>query len=115
MIPQSKNFFENNFPTFDNLQFSLPKKKNEDLPLNEQKQLNLKLQMLEERLKNSESKRLQLESINKNYMLEDKKKELEKMKEENQEKDAYAQMNFEAINVLKDIKEEINKKLGKIL
>ncbi len=109
LIPQPKNVLEPVYPTFDNALFLLPKKKEESPPLSEQKAINLKLQMLEEKLKNSETKRVMLETVNRNLMLEEEKKHLEKMK--TKKEDPLTQLNLDTVAVLKQIREEITKKL----
>ena len=87
------------------------RKRTDEPPLNEQKQMNLKLQMLEEKLKNSETKRVMLDAVNRSYLLDDEIKNLEKMK--GNENDPNTQLNLDAISVLKEIREEITKKLSK--
>jgi hypothetical protein len=109
IIPQPKNVLESVYPTFDNALFLVPKKKEENPPISEQKAINLKLQMLEEKLKNSETKRVMLETVNRNIVLEEEKKHLEKMK--TKKEDPLTQLNLDTVAVLKQIREEITKKL----
>lgn len=109
IIPQPKNVLETVYPTFDNALFLLPKRKDESPPINEQKAINMKLQMLEEKLKNSEHRRVMLETVNRNLILDEEKKHLEKMK--SHKEDPLTQLNIDTVNVLKQIREEITKKL----
>lgn len=71
MIPQQRSILDNQFPSFDNLMFHVPKaaKQDEFNPNNlENKQTQMKLQVIEEKLKNLEKKNGLLDTINKNVV-----------------------------------------------
>jgi hypothetical protein len=107
MIPQQKFITENTFPTFNsNLLFTLPKNKSPEQLIVDQKQVSMKMQLMEEKLRNLESKSSMLDSINKNMMMKNSSTGLTGLNEPEV-------MNSEAMKILNEIKEEINDKLGK--
>lgn len=128
MIPQPNNVLEKTFPSFDNTSILRPKsiKYEQEQTLNEQKQINMKLQILEEKLRQSEAKRGMLDAINKMMVIE----EGNKVQNQNQngsgmmtntlstpaDIDGQHQrelMAKEAKNVLKEIQEDIRRKMCK--
>src|SRR5688500_13291242 len=70
MILQPTGVLENSFPSFDNLMFTLPKSKVfHEGRIDEERKTEIKLQMIEEKLKNIENKNSRLEAINRNIIL----------------------------------------------